>query len=46
MTRAVQLRYLPAISPGGGHFDPAIAEDQAIAIKPIASGRCQSSGGN
>ncbi|WP_261198767.1 hypothetical protein [Laspinema olomoucense] len=40
------MRYHPAISPGGGDFDPAVAVDQAIAISAIASGRCQSSGGN
>ncbi|MCT7980869.1 hypothetical protein [Laspinema olomoucense] len=45
-TRAVQLRYLPAILPLGEDFDPAIAMDQAIAISAIASGRSQSSGGD
>ncbi|WP_254567031.1 hypothetical protein [Oscillatoria sp. HE19RPO] len=46
MTRAVQLRYLPAILPVGEDFDPAIAMDQAIAISAIAPGKTQSSGGN
>jgi hypothetical protein len=45
MTRAVQLRYLPAILPRGEDIDPSVAKDQAIAISAIAPGKTQSSGG-